>query len=272
MHDRSCRARTQCVLFSPAPSLLAALKLNPRLFLHSTAIKVFRTGDAFICPKCEGFTNRDPVSLQTHAKNCRAVYTGPTDPPPVPTPEGEKVPKKRGRKSVKLEPLPPQYDAEGNLIPQPERPEGLGPEGSLVPLEPNANGKTWICNRCDPPLHMKNESERAMHYRSVFPSLLSTTLFDKRLTQTTPFALTERRTRRRPRSQTQPELVCVFSIRSVDLQLTLAFIVDACPLQSTSSSETTTASSDASDAPATRLETPSSPERTSSRAADTPGP
>lgn len=181
------------------------------------------------------------------------------------------MPKKRGRKSVKLEPLPPQYDAEGNLIPQPERPEGLGPEGSLVPLEPNANGKTWICNRCDPPLHMKNESERAMHYRSVFTSPLHT-LFDKRLTQTTPFAPIERRTRRRPRSRTQPELVRVFSIRSVDLQLTVASIFDACPLQSTSSSETTTASSDASDAPATRLETPSSPERTSSRAADTPGP
>lgn len=133
--------------------------LTPRPSL--AAIKVVRAADeTFICPKCEVFANRDPVSLQTHAKNCKAIYSGPTE-PPAPPPEAGSSTKKRSRKSAarQQEPAPITYDADGNPI--------APPGGSTRQADGPPAVKIWQCQRCDPPLMLKSESDRAMHYRSI---------------------------------------------------------------------------------------------------------
>jgi ribosomal protein L37AE/L43A len=134
------------------------------------AIKVYRTDKTFICPKCKVFANRDPVSLQTHAKNCKAVYSGPSDPPAPPASKASAKPKSRRAK-----PTPRLYAADQMTVDADGKPVALAPvegaEGSATLAsgpqaadEPTAS-KVWMCARCDPPLPLKSESDRAMHYR-----------------------------------------------------------------------------------------------------------
>ena len=98
------------------------------------------------------------------------------------------------------------FDADGKPI-APVEGEGVNATiaGRSQTTEDSSAGKVWMCTRCDPPIQLKSESDRAMHYRSApLDQHAAIRLFQLTLSSC---SLAGRRIRWRPRSPTRPARV-----------------------------------------------------------------